>query len=63
MKCEQCVKEGKRSTITPGVSSTTLMGYTPWYYDEDGNLQTNPNPNKTTTELHCSNGHSWSVTE
>ncbi len=57
MKCPQCVKEGKRSTVTPGFSSTTAMYCAP-YYDEDGKHH-HHDLNMTTTGYACSNGHEW----
>jgi len=57
MKCPQCQQEGKKSIITIGFSTTTLMS-THAYYDEDGKYHFH-NPNITTTEYSCSNGHEW----
>ena len=57
--CEQCEEEGKKYTVTEGMSTTTLMGIIPAYWDEDGNYHQSVNPNKTTTEYYCSNGHKW----
>jgi len=34
--------------------TTTCMGYTPFYYDEDGVMHTNKNPNRTTEHWQCS---------
>lgn len=60
MKCEQCVKDGKRSTVTPGTSYRTAM-WCPPFYDADGAYH-NHDLNSTTTEMRCSEGHSWIVT-
>ena len=57
MKCPECQAEGIRSCVNVGRSMTTLMGWSP-YYDEDGNYHSD-NPNITTTEYSCSNGHKW----
>ena len=57
MKCPTCVEEGQRSRVYPGPSMTTLMGVSR-YYDEDGELVVD-DPNITTTEYSCSNGHHW----
>jgi len=60
MICSECKKEGKKSTINVGVSSTTLMATHTWY-DEDGHMRVD-NPNQTTTAYRCSRGHSWTET-
>ena len=57
MKCPQCVTEGKRSVVYPGMRWTTLMASAP-YYDEAGNYVAN-DPNTTTTHYSCSEGHEW----
>lgn len=57
MKCPQCVKEGKKSKVYPGVSMTTAM-WCPPFYDEEGNYH-HHDSNVTTTEYSCSNGHKW----
>lgn len=63
MICEQCKNEGKTSTIhEPMGGSTTLMAFSPGYYDEQGKYHATKNPNKTTYDYRCSNGHSWSET-
>ena len=63
MKCKKCMEENRKSIIWVGMSTTTLMGIPPSYFDEDGNLCTPPDPNKTTTGYRCSNGHEWSETK
>lgn len=57
MKCEKCQLEGKKSTIQIGMSMTTCMG-TNTYYDESGNFHYH-DPNSTSTDYRCSNGHEW----
>jgi hypothetical protein len=57
MICKQCKDEEKQSKVYPVLSSTTLMGWAP-YYDKEGKYH-NHDPNTTTTRLSCSNGHSW----
>ena len=58
--CEQCQREGKTSTIyAPQCGRTTLMGIMPAYYDEKGDYHESVNPNYTTFEWSCSNGHKW----
>ena len=60
MKCPRCVEGNKRSFVYVGMSLTTLMA-THTYYDEDGKLHYD-NPNKTTTNYSCSEGHKWQET-
>lgn len=60
MKCEKCVAEGKRSTVTDHGGITTCMG-THAYYDEDGEYHFH-DPNGHSANFQCSNGHRWSVT-
>ena len=59
MKCPECVKEGERSCVYPGMSTTTCMGGQR-YYDEDGRLHVH-DPNVTTSEFSCSRGHKWTT--
>ena len=59
MKCPQCQKEGKRSRVSVGPSSTTLMSVHS-YYDEDGKFFQD-DPNITTTSYSCSEGHSGTL--
>jgi hypothetical protein len=56
-KCAQCEHEGKKSNVFFGMKTTTLLGYTPKYYNQDGELVTNKDPNTHTQEYYCSNGH------
>lgn len=58
MICEQCKEEGKKSTVTPGASSVTVLVPNN-YYDEAGNFHQHDG-NTTTTPYRCSNGHKWS---
>lgn len=58
VRCPVCVREGKRSKVYPGWTLVTAMGITD-YYDEDGN-HIYEDPNISTTEYGCSNGHGWS---
>lgn len=59
MRCEKCIEQGLKSTIIIFPGSTTLMWSTP-YYDEKGRLHDH-NPNWSTTDYRCSNGHEWRV--
>lgn len=59
--CKQCESDNKKYTVQmPMYGTTTLMAFTPGYWDEDGKYIENENPNKTTFIYQCSNGHSWS---
>ena len=57
MKCERCVKEGKRSTVRVEDYTRTLLAVDS-YYDEDG-FGHSHDPNTSTTTYRCSNGHTW----
>ena len=59
MKCPQCVEEGKRSRVVPGMSARTCMYALPGYYDEDGKWVPGKDPNTTITQYSCSEGHSF----
>lgn len=59
--CNKCHRNGVKSVVYVGTASRTLMAINS-YYDEDGNYQHN-DPNKTTIQYTCSNGHNWSETE
>lgn len=60
MRCPECVSVGVRSTVTPGLMTTTLM-WSPPFYDEDGQYHDH-DPNKRVSHFTCSNGHAWSET-
>lgn len=57
MKCPTCKDLGVKSRVYPGMSYATCMGWQP-YYDEDGQYHSH-DPNTTTTDYTCSNGHEW----
>ena len=61
MKCPFCVEENKNSCVYPGVSTSTLLAWTPYHYDENGEVVWSENPNTITTQYRCSNGHTWTV--
>lgn len=61
MKCPECVEQGLKSRMYVGYSTRTLMSAHP-FYDEDGNYH-HGDPNKTTTNYSCSNGHQWVESE
>ena len=56
VKCEKCVKAGKKSKVFIG-ESTKNLNSEPGYYGEDG-IWVEP-PNSTLTQYDCSNGHKW----
>jgi hypothetical protein len=58
LKCPECIKEGKKSKVYIGCTTSTLIAPVQ-YYDEDGNYHSS-NPNTMTTQYSCSNGHHWS---
>jgi len=59
MKCSECVSEGKKSSIHPSPTSfRTAMGGLEQYYDEDGEWHYH-DPNYTTRQYGCTNGHKW----
>ena len=57
MICEKCHEQGERSKIYIGEAYITAMFFRP-YFDENGNL-CDDDPNITTTEMECSNGHEF----
>jgi hypothetical protein len=57
MKCKECIDEGKKSNVYPGMSTRTAM-HCPPYYDNHGKYH-HHDSNITKTEYSCSNGHSW----
>lgn len=61
MRCPECVERGEESTVTPGPSSTTLIGWDRGYFKPSGEWVNNRNPNTITTGYRCSNGHRFSV--
>ncbi len=59
MICEECKKEGLKSTVHYNYSTSTAM-YCPPYYDEDGKHHLH-DMNTTCSNYHCSNGHNFQV--
>ncbi len=57
MKCQECISEAKKSQVRIGASTSTLMGYQP-YYDEDGVFHSHDS-NWNVTSYSCSRGHRW----
>lgn len=57
MKCPECIKEGKKSTISIGSSVITAMPVHR-FYGEDGKYHEH-DPNVRSTQYRCSNGHGW----
>ena len=62
MRCTECEQAGDRHCVYEGMSSVTLMGVAPAYWDEGGVYHPPHDPNSTITDDRCSNGHTWSVT-
>lgn len=60
MFCPECQKAGQPSKVYVGISRETCIGVTQ-FYDEGGKWH-NHNPNRTTTEYTCSEGHKWTET-
>lgn len=59
MKCPECVKEGKRSTVLLQSVEEPLLYYAR-QWDEEGN-ETTVQP-RATKSYTCSNGHKWTET-
>ena len=59
MICPVCKENNEKSSVMEGMCMTTCM-YCPSYYDEDGNYHSHDS-NITTSEYHCSKGHSFSI--
>lgn len=55
--CPVCVEKELKSTVRPGMSTRTTMGWDQ-YYDEKG-VYHSDDPNISTTEWYCSRGHEW----
>ncbi len=55
--CETCQEQGLKSTVQSSYSMSTCLGYHD-FYDEDGNQHCH-DPNTTTTDFTCSNGHKF----
>ena len=59
MTCQECKKTGHKSTVRMGGSTSTCMGYKP-YYDEDGVYHSHDG-NTVASMYSCSQGHSWTL--
>jgi hypothetical protein len=57
--CKECQAQGHKSVVYEGHSYTTLAGFQV-FYDQDG-FRHEHDPNSTTTNYTCSNGHAWST--
>ena len=60
--CEECKSQNLKSKVFQGASTTTL-GLSIHYWDEDGKEHTPQDVNTTTTQYRCSNGHTWGEAE
>ena len=62
--CKQCEKQGQKYSVTDSTYGvTTCAGITPGYWDEEGKYHKPVDPNTTTYEYSCSNGHRWTETK
>lgn len=61
-KCPYCAEEGRTSTVGDNGHSTTLLGFTPGYWDEQGIYHKTKDPNRKRQYFHCSNDHRWMIT-
>lgn len=62
--CPVCAEKGMKSTVQePMYGVRTLMCPSPGYWDENGNHHYGHDPNYTTYEYECSNGHAWKETD
>jgi len=58
MKCPECVASGQTSKLYPQGSTSTLMGWSGPYYDEQSEFHSH-DPNTVTSGYTCSNGHNF----
>lgn len=59
--CTKCEELKQMYTVTMPMSGvSTLLAYSPGYWDEQGNYVATKNPNTTTYTYTCSNGHTFS---
>lgn len=56
-KCSICMREHRKSTVTMGSGSTTLLYCGAGHYDEDGRFVPPEPCNTVRYDGHCSNGH------
>lgn len=61
MICPVCKSEGLKSTVSPGATFGTCMGYSHGHYDEAGQWVAHRDPNLYTTDYSCSRGHHFDV--
>ena len=59
MRCTKCQQLGSRHRVFGAGTTTTLMNVSPGYWDENNNWVQPEDPNITTCQYMCSNGHSW----
>lgn len=57
--CPFCREAGKKSTLAPGLTSSTCMAGPRGYFDEDGNFVKPRDPNTHRTLYTCSGGHDF----
>lgn len=61
MFCPVCQEAGLKSTVHWRTGHVTQVWAEPFYWNEDGEFIRNPDPNATTSEYYCSEGHKWEV--
>ena len=63
MRCDDCVSDGAKHTVSEGMSGRTLMSVPSGHWDEDDNWIQPRDPNFITTRYSCSNGHRWQISK
>lgn len=60
MKCSECAEASQVSKVFSRGSTSTLLGYSGSYWDEDG-VRHDHDPNTITSGFECGRGHLWAV--
>jgi len=58
-ECEEQDIDKSEYRVTEGMSTRTLVQPGSPYWNEDGEYIVPDDPNTTTTQYSCSNGHTW----
>ena len=61
MKCERCVKEGKKSKIFTGPPQGRSAKQDEIFYDEEGVCHKHVAPGARTATVRCTNGHTGKI--